>query len=103
MTAVLATGTVPAYPVHLTAPPRPDRPSAGVQAVELEARPGSWVAVVMPADGSAGVRADVDVAATLPWLAPAGGALLAVGVLLLLGGAAAMALAVRAADARVPR
>ena len=77
----------------------------GQQTVELAARPGSWVAVVMPADGSAGVRATVDVGATLPWLVPAGGAMLAVGVVLLLGGAAAVALGVRAASAapdRVP-
>ena len=34
MTQVLATGTVPAYPVHLTAPPRPDRPSRGLWLVK---------------------------------------------------------------------
>lgn len=70
----------------------------GLQSVEMGARPGSWVVVVMPADGSTGVRAVVDVAATFPWLASAGGGLLTVGVLLLLGGAAAVALGVRAAS-----
>jgi hypothetical protein len=72
----------------------------GRQSVEMSARPGAWVVVVMPADGSTGVRAVVDVAATFPWLAPAGGGLLTVGVLLLLGGAAAVALGVRAASHR---
>ncbi|RIK14653.1 MAG: DUF4389 domain-containing protein [Acidobacteria bacterium] len=75
----------------------------GRQAVEVEARPGSWVVVVMPTDGSAGVRADVDVASTLPWLRPAAGGLLTVGVLLLLGGAAAVALGVRSASDGQPR
>ncbi|AXH95633.1 DUF4389 domain-containing protein [Ornithinimicrobium avium] len=70
----------------------------GRRTAEVEAQPGSWVAVVMPADGSAGVKADVDVAATLPWLTPLAGGMLATGVLLLAGGAAALALAVRAAS-----
>lgn len=69
----------------------------GRQTVEAQARPGSWVVVVMPADGSAGVRAHVDVASTLPWLTPAAGTLLTLGVLLLLGGGTAVALGVRAA------
>ncbi|GGK68930.1 hypothetical protein GCM10011509_16660 [Ornithinimicrobium pekingense] len=75
----------------------------GRQAVEIEARPGSWVAVVMPTDGSAGVSAKVDVAATFPWLEPAAGALLTVGIILLLGGAAAVTLGVRTASAREHR
>lgn len=70
----------------------------GVQSAQLTAQPGSWVLVTMPADGSAGLRARVDVAATLPWLTPAGGALTALGAVLLLGGAAAIGLAVRAAS-----
>lgn len=69
----------------------------GLQAVEVTARPGSWVVVVMPADGSAGLRAQVDVAATLPWLTTAGGAVLALGLVLLLGGLATIGLAVRSA------
>ncbi|MFK5635893.1 DUF4389 domain-containing protein [Ornithinimicrobium sp. LYQ103] len=73
----------------------------GLQSVEITAQPGSWVVVVMATDGSAGLRAHVDVAATLPWLTPAGGVLLAMGVVLLLGGAAAVALAVRAASTTV--
>ncbi|MGC5586021.1 DUF4389 domain-containing protein [Ornithinimicrobium sp. W1665] len=72
----------------------PDR-----QSVELPATPGSWVVVVMPADGTAGLEARIDVAATMPWARPLGGALLTLGVLLLLGGGAAVALAVRAAEA----
>lgn len=73
---------------------------SGRQVVEMSARPGSWTAVVMPVDGSRGVGARVDVAATFPWLEPASGALLALGVVLLLGGAAAIALGVRAASPR---
>ncbi|HSP60751.1 MAG TPA: DUF4389 domain-containing protein [Ornithinimicrobium sp.] len=70
----------------------------GRQSVELPATSGSWVAVVMPADGTAGLEARIDVAATMPWARPLGGALLTLGVLLLLGGGAAVALAVRAAS-----
>ncbi|WP_419866251.1 DUF4389 domain-containing protein [Ornithinimicrobium cerasi] len=69
----------------------------GLQSVAVTAQAGSWVVVAMPADGTAGLRAHVDVAATLPWLTPAGGVLLVLGVVLLLGGAAALALAVRSA------
>lgn len=70
----------------------------GRQSVELPATSGSWVAVVMPADGTAGLEARLDVAATMPWARPLGGTLLALGVVLLLGGGAAIALAVRAAE-----
>src|SRR5690606_27961952 len=64
----------------------------GQQSVELPATSGSWVAVVMPADGTAGLEARLDVAATMPWARPLGGTLLALGVVLLLGGGAAIAL-----------
>jgi hypothetical protein len=75
----------------------------GRQVAEVPAQPGSWVLVVMAADGSAGLRADVDVGATLPWLTPAGGVLLALGCVLILGGAVTVALAVRAASAQSQR
>ncbi|WP_338043808.1 DUF4389 domain-containing protein [Ornithinimicrobium flavum] len=69
----------------------------GLQTLVSTARSGSWVVVVMPADGSAGLRAQIDVAATLPWLAPAGGAVLTLGLALVLGGLVTIGLAVRTA------
>src|SRR5690606_2239693 len=39
MTSVLAAGTVPAYPLHLTAEPVPDRPSRGLWLVK-------WILVI---------------------------------------------------------
>ena len=72
----------------------------GVQTIELDTRPGSWVVVLMSADGGAGVHASVDVASTLPWLRPAGGGLLTLGMVLLVAGGGAIALGVRVASAR---
>lgn len=74
----------------------------GQQVVELSAQPGSWVVVVMSADGSPGLRADLDVAATFPWLASAATGLVVVAGLLLLSGAAAVVLGVRAASSTEP-
>ena len=45
---------------------------AGRQAVQWDAKDGSWSVVVMNADGSAGVAADVDAGAKAPFLRAAG-------------------------------
>lgn len=71
----------------------------GQQSVEVAAQPGTWVAVVMPADLRPGLGATVDAGATLPWLTPLGLVVVALGAVLALGGAAAVALGVRAAGA----
>jgi hypothetical protein len=73
---------------------------SGQQVVEVTAQTGTWVAVVMPADGSAGLEARVDVGATFPWAGPLGLTLLAVGSLLIVAGALGMAWATRAATAQ---
>lgn len=70
----------------------------GRQAVVADARPGTWTLVIMAADATPGLRASVDVGATLPWLPPAG-ALLPLAAALLLGGGAVVWLGVRAATA----
>ena len=60
---------------------------SGEQAVRWKARDGDWRAVVMAADGSRGVDADLSVGATFPdldWLS--GGLLAGAAVLLLAGG-----------------
>jgi hypothetical protein len=72
----------------------------GLQTVRTVPEPGTWVAVIMPLDATAGVRASVDVGATLPWLGPVSVAVLVVAVLLLAAGAVAITLAVRAATVR---
>ncbi|MFE2756973.1 DUF4389 domain-containing protein [Actinosynnema sp. NPDC059335] len=75
-----------------TAPPTaPDSQlfwvSSGHGSLTWTARPGDWTAVVMNPDGSRGVATSVVATATLPALAPAGWALLGVGVVVLvLGG-----------------
>jgi hypothetical protein len=60
---------------------------SGTQTVRWKARDGDWRAVVMAADGSRGVDAELSVGATFPDLDWLSGGLLAVGaVLLLVGG-----------------
>ena len=71
---------------------------AGEQVLELEAQAGSWVIVTMPADLARGLSAEVDAGAELPWLEPAAGFLLALGLALALGGAVAVALGAAAAS-----
>lgn len=76
----------------------------GQLVLDLEPRPGSFVVVVMSADGGAGVRASVDAGATLPWVGAGAGVALAAGLVLLAGGLAVVVLSVRAASpARVGR
>jgi hypothetical protein len=64
---------------------------AGPQTLTWEAEDGDWSIVVMNADGSPGVEADVSAGAKLPFLTPLGWSALGGGALLLL---AAIALAV---------
>jgi hypothetical protein len=52
----------------------------GQQTVSWNAEPGRWVLVVMNADGSAPVTADISLAATIPALAPVGWVLIGVGI-----------------------
>lgn len=64
---------------------------AGPQTLTWEAKDGDWSIVVMNADGSPGVEADVSAGAKLPFLTAVGWSALGGGALLLL---AAIALAV---------
>jgi len=66
--------------------------------LELEPEPGRFVAVVMAADGQAGVHAAVDVGAALPWLGAAAAVTFPGGLVLLGLGVAGIVLAVRAAS-----
>jgi hypothetical protein len=66
---------------------------AGRQSVTWKPRDGLWTVVVMNADGSPGVVADVDAGATVPGLDTLAVVLLVVGGLLLLGGLLAVVLA----------
>ncbi|MGA8047304.1 MAG: DUF4389 domain-containing protein [Dermatophilaceae bacterium] len=70
----------------------------GRQELVFEPQEGSWLVVLMPADLEAGLSADVDAGAEFPWVEPAAGVLLALGLGLMLAGAVAMALGVRAAS-----
>jgi hypothetical protein len=58
----------------------------GLQAVHWRPRVGEWSVVVMNADGSRGVEADLAVAASVPWLEEAGYGFLGAGILALLIG-----------------
>ena len=75
----------------------------GRQELVLEPQAGSWLVVVMPADLGAGLSAEIDVGAELPWLEPVAGVLLALGLGLLVVGAVAIALGVRAASGEPAR
>ena len=61
---------------------------AGTQTVRWDVEDGDWSIVVMNADGSAGVDADIAVGAKLPWLDDLGWGLLGGGALGLAGAAA---------------
>jgi hypothetical protein len=62
------------------------RAGTGTQELSWTARRGDWAFVVMNADGSADVRAQVSVGAELPWLGTVGVSVLVVGLILLAGG-----------------
>jgi hypothetical protein len=67
----------------------------GRQTVAFDIEDGHWSAVVMNADGSAGVDADVSAGANAPWLNEAGWIVLGTGLLLLGTGAALIVVGVR--------
>jgi hypothetical protein len=60
---------------------------AGQRTLDWEVREGSWSVVVMNADGSRGVDADVSAGVRVAFLGPLGWSLLGGGLLLLLGAA----------------
>jgi len=68
--------------------------ASGDGALDWKARDGDWSVVVMNADGSPGVDAELDAGLSLPWLDEAGWGLLG-GGLLVLAGAAALVLVAR--------
>lgn len=70
---------------------------AGLVDLEVAPRPGRYVAVVMAADGSAGVDATMRAGATLPWLGTAAAITLPSGVVLAAAGMILIVLAVRTA------
>ncbi|MFQ1002423.1 DUF4389 domain-containing protein [Modestobacter sp. SSW1-42] len=72
----------------------------GTQTLEWTPAEGDWTAVVMPVDRSAGLDAEVSVAATVPGLTWLAGGLLAGGAVLLATGALLIGLAVHRAGSR---
>ena len=71
---------------------------SGPQDLTWTPRDGRWAAVVMNADGTRPVAADVRIAATLPWLGGLGVALLAGGLIAAAVAAVVIGLAVRVAS-----
>ncbi len=71
---------------------------SGEQVVFWAPRAGEWTLVVMNADGSRGVSAEVELAATVPWLNELGVVLLAVGVALIVLGGLLVAAGIRSAS-----
>ena len=65
----------------------------GVQQMTWQAEPGTWALVVMNADGEPGVAVQASAAAQAGFLLPLGVALLASGILLLLGAVAMITIA----------
>ena len=68
--------------------------ASGDRALDWKVRDGDWSVVVMNADGSPGVDAELDAGVSLPWLDEAGWGVLG-GGLLLLAGAAGLVLVAR--------
>lgn len=68
----------------------------GAQTVSWQPRAGDWSVVVLNADGSRAVQADVAVGATLPWLDDLAFSLIGIGLLFLLAGTLLISLALRA-------
>ena len=75
----------------------------GPQILTWQSEPGQWALVVMNADGSPVVTADLSLAADVPVLAPIGWTLIGIGVVLTLLGTVVIVIAVRAAQPRGTR
>ena len=68
---------------------------AGTRTLTWTPHPGNWRIVLMNADGTAGIRADVSVGARLPHLLPIAIAVLGAGILLMLASGGGLYAAVR--------
>ncbi|WP_145814895.1 hypothetical protein [Kribbella amoyensis] len=73
----------------------------GVQTIDWAPRPGNWSVVVLNADGSRAVQADLAVAATVPWLDDLAVSLMGLGALCLLAGTLLISLTTRAVRRQV--
>ncbi len=76
---------------------------AGSQTLNWEVKEGDWSVVVMNADGSRGVQADVSAAAKVPYLTSIGWGVLGGGTVLLLAALVLIVFGVRPARDRQPR
>jgi hypothetical protein len=74
--------------------------SAVDQVVDWQPRTGDWRVIVLNADGSRAVQADLSVGATVPSLDDLGYSLIAAGLILLLGGALLIVVALRPSEER---
>jgi hypothetical protein len=81
-----------------------DTAGTGVQTVNWQPRAGDWSIVVLNADGSRAVQADLGIGATVPWLDDLAFSLIGLGLIFLLAGALLISLALRAShrDATPP-
>jgi hypothetical protein len=68
----------------------------GTQTLDWRPRAGDWSVVVLNADGSRVVQADLAAGATVPWLDDLAFSLIGLGLLFLLAGALLISLALRA-------
>jgi len=75
----------------------------GIQTLDWRVKDGDWSVVVMNADGSRGVAADVSVGAKIPFLDELGWSAIGVGGALLMGALALTVLAARPPRNRPPR
>ena len=75
----------------------------GTQRLDWRVKDGDWSVVVMNADASAGVHADVSAGANIPFLGDVAWAALGMGLVLLLASGGLLYLGVRAPAGRPPR
>jgi len=76
--------------------------ASGSGNVEWDVRPGDWTIVIMNADGTSPVAADLKLAATLPWLAGLTAGLFIATAILLFSGTTLILIGVRLAAAPAP-